>query len=145
MTNLPPTTDDVVDPIFSDDGFYARYEAIQKEISKYDTLRLLDLCLRYLHAPAADQMAYLQRHPWLMLLLMKWVLVAKRAFKKGRPAPSEQQFNELAQMMYDLGERKAARMPSQFEHVRLFFRAMAYQQFLFQRETNLTAIARQHF
>lgn len=88
-------------------------------------------------------MEYLNRHPWLVLLLQKWVLLDERAFKHGRPAPSESQTIELLQLMQDLGSKGVARMPSQYEHFRLFFRAIAYQQFIYQRHIKLTAIARQ--
>ena len=45
------------------------------------------------------------------------------------------------QMMLDLGS--TARMPSQYEHYTLFFRNLAYQQFLYQHSFSLNSLARQ--
>lgn len=133
------------DEPFNDDVFYERIAEIQKEIGRFDTLKLIDSCLRYLHAPVATEIQYLERHPWLILLLMKWVILDRRAFKHGRPAPTDTQTLQLMRQVFDLGEAKVIRMPNQFANIRLFFRVLAYQQFFFQRPSTITIVARQRF
>jgi hypothetical protein len=143
VTTPNSSPNDAAKSPYTEQGFLDHYKLIQVELRKYDTVQLVGVCLNYLHAPVTKQLDYLERHPWLVLLLLKWALLDTRAFKHGRPAPSNPQTIELLRLMHDLGGKDVARMPSQFDHFRLFFRAMAYQQFIYQRQITLTAIARQ--
>jgi len=131
--------------MYTAEGFNSHYIRVSETIRKYDTLALVEFCLAYLHAPVKDQFQYLQRLPWLVLLLLKWTFLEKRAFKRGKKIPSLADFNDLLQLMHDFGKKDISRLPDQYENIRLFFRAMAYQQFIFQQPIRLTSIARQKF
>lgn len=143
MTNQYPSELEPTKPSYTEDGFHDHYKNIQEYLRKFDTIALVKVCLRQLHAPAKTNVEYLQRLPWLLVLLAKWALLDKRAFKRGRPTPNYIQVNELLRLMHDLGKKGVARMPSQYEIGRLFLRTIGYQQFIYQREITLTAIARQ--
>jgi hypothetical protein len=126
---------------FADAPYYGRYKAIRNKFRKYDSIGIVALCLEYLHQPVPDQMSYLNRQPWLVVLLMKWVLADENAPCRGRPWPTKSEAIALMQSVLDLGGK--ARLPSQYDHSRLFMRTVAYQQFIYQRSTSLFAIARQ--
>lgn len=126
---------------FVDTRYYDKYKAIRNRFRKYDSIGIVALCLEYLHQPALDRMSYLNRQPWLVVLLMKWVLADENAPSRGRPWPTKPEAVALMQSVLDIGGK--ARLPSQYDHTRLFMRAIAYQQFIYQRSTSLFAIARQ--
>jgi hypothetical protein len=129
---------------YSDEAFYRHFKAIRNKLRKFDTVAIAWACLRYLHAPYKSQLDYLERHPWLVLLLIKWALVDEHAFLPGRRAPAERQLIDMLNLMRDLGSHRTARMPSEYDDVRLFLRAMAFQQIcLYQRKVSFSAIARQ--
>jgi hypothetical protein len=129
---------------YSDEAFYSYFKTIRNKLRKFDTTSIVGACLRYLHAPYKEQFDYLERHPWLVLLLIKWALVDEQAFLSKRRAPTDRQLIDLLNLMRDLGSQRTARMPSEYDDVRLFLRAMAYQQIsLYQRKVSFSAIARQ--
>lgn len=126
---------------FADAPYYERYKTIRNRLRKYDAIGVIARCLEYLHQPTRDRVFYLGLHPWLVLLLMKWTLADESAVIKGRPWPTLQQVVELWRYTVDLGGK--ARLPSHYDHARLFLRTVGYQQFIYQRSTSLFTIARQ--
>lgn len=126
---------------FSESAYYEAYKAIRNKIRKYNPDALIDECFTYLHAPALNQLEYIQRQPWLVLLLIKWVLLDDQAMNPGRPAPNRQQILGLLNQIFDLAG--SVRLPTEFEDISLFLRAMAYQQFLYQRRASPIVLGRQ--
>jgi len=59
----------------------------------------------------------------------------------GRPRPTQAQFSSLLQLTFKLEEK--GRFPTEFEDISLFFRAIAYQQFLYQRRASILVVGRQ--
>lgn len=132
--------------LYTDEAFYNHFKTIRNKIRKFDTIQLIRVCLIYLHTPSKNQLNYLERHPWSVLLLIKWALIDENSLRPvGRNGPSEQQLFNILNLMRDLGSNQKARMPSEYDNIRLFLRAMAYQQFFYQRKVSFTAIARQFF
>ena len=97
--------------------------------------------LDYLHTPFKTQLDYIQRKPWIVLLIIKWALVDDQTNFSGRPGPSNNQFLEILASADSVGER--TRLPHEFDDISLFLRAIAYQQFLYQRRGSPIVIARQ--
>ena len=129
---------------YSDDAFFSHFKTIRNKLRKFDTASIVGACLNYLHAPYKKQLDYVERHPWLVLLLIKWALVDEQAFAPKRRAPTNRHLIDLLNLMRDLGSERTARMPSEYDDVRLFLRAIAYQQIsLYQRKVTFSAIARQ--
>lgn len=86
-------------------------------------------------------MDQLQKLPWLVLLLIKWVLVDEEYDTSGKRDLDANRFRKILQLMHDLGSK--IRGPSQYAHHALFFRNIAYQQFLYQHSFGLACLARQ--
>ena len=86
-------------------------------------------------------MDQLQKLPWLVLLLIKWVLVDEQYATSGKKDLDANEFNKILQLMRDLGSK--IRMPSMYAHPTLFFRNIAYQQFLYQHDFRIAYLARQ--
>lgn len=134
----------VASEAYSEDAFFSHFKTIRNKLRKFDTRSVVGACLKYLHAPYKDRLDYLKRHPWLVLLLIKWALVDEQAFTPKKRAPTDRQLIDLLNLMRDLGSQRTTRMPSEYDDVRLFLRAMAYQQIsLYQRKVSFSAIARQ--
>lgn len=126
---------------YAETPYYEGFKSIRNKLRKYDTIGLIQRCVEYLHAPPKDSLDYLQRQPWMVLLLVKWALLDEAAFTRGRPVPTQRQLHPLLQSMLDLGAK--VRMPTEYDHYSLFFRAMGYQQFIYQRSTSMFTLARQ--
>ncbi|SFI32797.1 hypothetical protein SAMN04515618_11793 [Collimonas sp. OK307] len=126
---------------FSEDRFFDAYKTIRNNFRKYDTTAFIKGCFNYLHLPAKNAMEQLQKHPWLVFLLIKWVISDEQSFESGKAIPSNSDIRNAIQRMLDLGGK--ARLPSEFEHLTLFLRSLAYQQFIYQEEFRFSHLARQ--
>jgi hypothetical protein len=121
--------------------YYAAYKQIRNMFRKYDSLGVICACLNYLHAPTQDQSQQLLKQPWLVLLLVKWILIDDEFDAPGKkPIPREKR-DKLLGMVHNLGD--VARHPLQFDHLHLFFRSIAYQQFLYQSGFSIDHFSRQ--
>ncbi|KAA8699921.1 GapS1 family protein [Pseudomonas proteolytica] len=115
---------------------------IQRIIRRYDPLSLLEAALRYLYSPTKDRFEQASKQPWLIMLFIKWTFLDPLVNSPlRRPSISQNEMLELLQKVLDLTETGS--MPDEYEDVRLFFRAVAYQQFFHQTESGLVDIARQ--
>ena len=65
-----------------------------------------------------------------MFLLIKWILVGDELEVAGRPGPTNEDTHVILQAVHDLADK--GRMPGDYEHLMLFFRAIGYQQFIYQ-------------
>jgi len=126
---------------FSEDRFFGAYKTIRNNFRKYDTTAFIEGCFNYLHHPTKNDLEQLRKHPWLVFLLIKWVIGDEQSFTLRRAIPSNSDISTAIQRMLDLGEN--ARYPSDFEHHTLFFRSIAYQQFIYQEEFKFSHLARQ--
>jgi hypothetical protein len=122
--------------------FYDSYKIIRNNFRKYNTQEVINYCIRYLSQRDPIGVEYLQLHPWLVLLLLKWVIL-EEPNSQNRESLTPQKFQKLIGLMFDL--RDKARLPSETSDVTLFFRLIAYQQFIYQEEFRFSYIARQYF
>ena len=76
-----------------------------------------------------------------MLLLIKWILLDDEFNIENERAINDKKLNELLQSVHDLGG--ITRLPNDFEHHILFFRSMAYQQFIYQYDYSISRFSRQ--
>jgi len=129
------------DDPFDESQYYAAYKQIRNKFRGYKSLELIASCIDYLYTPTKDRLGQLQKLPWLVLLLMKWVLIDDEFDEPGKKPLTKRDFYKILQKVADLGS--VARLPSQFDHLTLFLRSMAYQQFLYQKEFSITHFARQ--
>jgi hypothetical protein len=126
---------------FSEAPYYDGYKAIRNQLRAYDPIRLIGMCLQYLHQPIAKPIDYLERQPWCVLLLIKWILVDDKFADRNRPAPTHAQTIKLLQQVVNLAGK--VRMPSEHDYITLFIRAMVFQQILYQRRSSITQTGRQ--
>ena len=126
---------------FDESKYYDAYKRVRNKFRNHDSQLLIEGCLRYLHKPAGDKLDQLQKQPWLVLLLIKWILLDEQSFMPGKKSPTDVELMEVLQSVHDLGS--SIRLPTQFDHHRLFFRSIAFQQFIYQREFSLSHISRQ--
>jgi hypothetical protein len=126
---------------FSETPYYDEYKAIRNRLRAYNPVALIGMCLQYLHKPVAKPMDYIERHPWCVLLLIKWILVDEKFADRNRPAPTQAQTVKLVQQMINLAGK--VRMPSEHDYITLFIRAMLFQQVLYQRRSSILLTGRQ--
>jgi hypothetical protein len=126
---------------YSDSAYYAGYKVIRNKFRKYHPIQLLALLLDYLNHPAKDELEELKKHPWLILLLIKWIFTDECFDQPNKKNASQNDVMNLMQQMLDL--RAACRLPSQYAHHSLFFRNIGFQQFIFQRRLGLHFLGRQ--
>jgi hypothetical protein len=122
--------------------FYRSYNTIRKNFRKYSATETINYCIRYLGQREQAGIEYLELHPWLALLLLKWVMLDENNCRNKSVLTAEK-FQKLMRLMFDL--RDKARLPSSASDVSLFFRLIAYQQFIYQDEIKFSHIARQYF
>ncbi len=126
---------------FRESTFFSAYKKIRNQFRPYHPLQLIDACIKYLYSPTETEIDRYKKHPWLVLLLIKWVLIDEQFSTTGKKHLTQNVLNKIFQMMHDLGAK--IRMPSEYSHYTLFFRNIAYQQFLYQHQLNLACFARQ--
>lgn len=115
---------------------------IQRITRRYDPLSILSEALRYLYSPTKGRFDQASKQPWLIMLFIKWTFLDPLVNSLlKRPSISQHELLELLQKVLDLTETGS--LPDEYDDVRLFFRAMAYQQFFHQTESGLIDIARQ--
>ncbi|WP_437974290.1 hypothetical protein WMF11_38025 [Sorangium sp. So ce295] len=79
--------------------------------------------------------------PWLLLLLLKWIILYGSFGPIILRRVTDQEVDKLVNLMH--GVDNASNQPKEHDNIRLFMRAIAYQQFLFQDPITLARIARQ--
>jgi carbon monoxide dehydrogenase subunit G len=125
---------------FSEAAYYREFKRVRNRFRRYEPLDLIVKAIEHANG-GRSKLEKLQRHPWLMMLLIKWILTDDNFEHLGRPKASSQETNALFQAAYDLS--RWTRMPNEYQHLHLFMRSVAHQQFLFQREFSFADIARQ--
>lgn len=122
--------------------FHEGLKVIQSELRIYAPGSVLLESLKYLYAPAKNGTEKASRCPWLIMLLMKWTYLDPLVDSLlSRPEIESSQLVAILQKILDLSDQ--GKMPDEFDDVRLFMRALAYQQFFYQQENPLVDLARQ--
>lgn len=126
---------------FSESEYYLAYKRVRNKCRKYNSLSIINSCLRYLYEPTSEKVDELQKQPWLILLLIKWILIDKNGSSGNNKDITEREFNLILQAVHNLGS--VTRLPSDFDNLTLFMRSMAYQQFFYQQPFSQFHLARQ--
>jgi hypothetical protein len=129
------------DIAFNEQEYYSFYKKLRNKFRKYNSRDIIDSCVSYLYKPEKDKISQLQKHPWLVVLLIKWVILDDDFDSKGGKKLTSNAFLEILQYMRDLGAK--TRLPTQFEHTTLFMRCISYQQFIYQHEFSFSHLSRQ--
>lgn len=126
---------------FSEDNYYNSYKSIRNKFRCYQPLGLIGFCLKYLHHPTAHPLGYIERKPWSVLLLIKWILLDENYDNLCRPMPKYTDTVQLINMVNDLTDK--IRMPSEHESFALFMRLLVSQQIIYQRRLTIVQTGRQ--
>lgn len=126
---------------FRESTYYSAYKHIRNQFRCYDPLQVISACINYLKSTSKNQIEQLKKCPWLVLLLIKWVLIDEEYSSPGNKKLENDNFMKILQMVHDIGAK--IRMPSEYDHYMLFLRNLAYQQFLYQHSFSINCLARQ--
>lgn len=128
--------------IFSENLYYSEFKPIRNKFRKYQSESIIKSCIDYLHHPTENEFTELQKSPWLVLLLLKWVLIDENYTRSSKKELSKQEFCNLLNSIIALSN--FTKLPNNEEGFRLFFRMLAYQQFIYQRNFSFNHLARQY-
>ena len=113
-------------------GFYDAYKEWRNRARKYQPQSVINTAMRYLCKPTSNKLEDIQRAPWQVLLLVKWVCQDKSASDSSGEEITIAAFDDLRQRLWSLPERVnlGARdtLPG-----KLFFRQLLHPQIGFQR------------
>lgn len=127
---------------FYEADFYSDYKYVRNKFRKYNSIVLLDEAFKFLYKSYPTKFKeFKNKQPWQVLLLIKWILIDDKFLSTKRNEPSEKDFLKILQSVRNLGGK--VRMPDEYDHLRLFFRNMSYQQIMYQQNFNMNAFSRQ--
>lgn len=95
-----------------------------------------------LHRIHADPQLMRTYQPWNVLLLMKWALQEHDETAHRRAPVTKNDFHIVLRMIQEIDAKGL--LPSHAEHITLFLRRIAFQQFWLQDKFSGPAVARQH-
>lgn len=127
---------------FSEAEYYSAYKTIRNKFRKFTPESIFFESINFLYRKEKDNVTQLRKNPWLLMLLIKWVYLDEQCTLPGKRNITPHELNGLLQAMINLGGK--ARLPTEYDHYILFFRNIAYQQFLYQVEINPNSLARQN-
>ena len=127
--------------MFREENYYAAFKKVRNRFRKYRYYDLIGGALEYINAPSKDKIKSLQRHPWMVLLFIKWVLLDDSYPNTRGQAANREDVVSILQSMFEMSDK--LRMPNEYEHVSLFFRNIAFQQFLYQIDFYYAHLSRQ--
>jgi hypothetical protein len=125
---------------FSEAAYYREFKRVRNRFRRYDPIDTVLRTVKYANG-GENQFENLKRWPWLMMLMVKWILTDDNFTHPGRSRATERDLNILFQAALDLSDW--TRMPNEYEHIHLFMRSIGHQQFLFQKDFSFADFARQ--
>ncbi|MBI6856039.1 hypothetical protein YA0002_25075, partial [Pseudomonas cichorii] len=127
--------------IVTEPGFYERYKPIRNNLRKYTASSILAVCAEKINSFSTDSLKGLMAVPWLWIVVLKWALMdSGHSIRKQREMrPND--LNALEMLVVKLSNY--SRLPTEFEPIELYSRAMIYQQYPYQRLVSLKGIMRQ--
>lgn len=125
---------------FSEERYYQEFKRLRNRWRRYEPIDLVIRTIQYANG-GNGKLENARRHPWLMMLLVKWILIDDDFTKPGRRIAAAHEIDQIFQAAFELST--FTRMPNEYQHYRLYFRALAHQQFLYQREFSFADFARQ--
>jgi hypothetical protein len=113
-------------------GFNDAYKEWRNRARKYRPLSIVRTAIHCLNEPVSSKLEGLERAPWQMLLLVKWVLQDRMMSDQTGRDITQSQFDELRQKLWEFPERvnlgTRETLPGE-----LFFRQLINSQIGFQR------------
>lgn len=126
---------------YSPKAFLRTVKKVKSLLREHHPQDVLDWCINYIHEPTDDDLDHLKRHPWLILLIVKWAFLSQSQIQYSLKRLDLRSFDRMIQLTHSLGS--LVKMPSNHTHLNLFFRNISYQQFIYQKKFSITCFARQ--
>ncbi|MDG4868400.1 hypothetical protein P8631_10360 [Guyparkeria sp. 1SP6A2] len=123
--------------------FFRTSKKIKNQLKSHYPDDVLKQSVNYLYAPENDDLDHIRKHPWIVLLIVKWAFIEESNIHYNRERLTSRSFNFILKQAHDLGD--LVRMPTDYTDLRLFMRNISYQQFLYQRPFSITSFARQAY
>ena len=112
--------------------FFSAYKELRNRIRKYRPRSIVRTSMGYLWHPVKNKLEELEKHPWQVLLLVKWTLEDTFASDKTGRDIKDFEFDELRQRLFDFPERIS--LWAAGSSARLFMRQLLHAQIAFQRD-----------
>jgi hypothetical protein len=124
------------------DPLFTFYKRARNRLRRYEPGSMLTHAINALYEVYSGGIEVIRRYqPWNILLAMKWTLQEADALSHRRPPATLSDFHAVLGILHEIGGH--VRMPSEYEHVTLFMRHLAFQQFWFRPEPSAEALVRQ--
>ncbi|MGN2670339.1 hypothetical protein [Aliivibrio fischeri] len=108
----------------------------------HDAVEVLEALYKYMNAEASNDVERLRRHPWLIMLIVKWNLLENRVHPESAKKLTNKTFNRILDSAFDAG--KFVKMPTAGSYYRNLLRNIAFQQFIYQKQLSSTTVASNH-
>lgn len=95
-----------------------------------------------MNAYVKNDLERLRRHPWLIMLILKWNFLENRVNPESSKALSSKEFMRILDESFELG--KLVKMPTEVSHFRNMMRNVAFQQFIYQKKLSAASVACNH-
>lgn len=128
--------------MFSEDTYYTEFKKVRNRFRRFQYPALISEIVHYTNSPSKDTLESTQRHPWLGMLLIKWVSLDNQFPNHRAAIPNQSDVIDLLNRM--IAMESVGRMPTDYSHYTIFFRNIAYQQFPFQVGFSQDSFARQY-
>lgn len=126
----------------SSDPLFRFYERARAKIRRHDPESMLEHAVGILHQVQLKGIEAMKRYqPWNVLLAMKWILQEAYPLAHRRPKATLEDLHAVLRIVYDIDGH--VRMPDEYDHVNLFMRHLAFQQFWLQQGGSGEALVRQ--
>lgn len=126
---------------FSPSDYYQGYKEIRNKLRNLKANTVLTECIRYLNKKTSNANSELNKQPWIAMLLIKWAYIDEQVQHPGKVDATTNDVAILLRATYELTNK--LRNPSEYASVYMFMRALAFQQFIYQRAINLGSLCRE--
>lgn len=128
--------------MFSENAYYAEFKKVRNRFRRFRYPALINEIVLYTNAPSKDTLESIRRHPWLGMLLIKWIVLDDQFPNRRAAIPQQSDAIDLLNRMISM--EPVGRTLEEYSHYTIFFRNIAYQQFPFQLGFSQGSFARQY-
>lgn len=126
----------------SADPLFEFYKRARNRLRRHEPGSMLEHAVRALHEVHTGGIEIMKRYqPWNILLAMKWTLQEADGLSHRREPAKLNDFHAVLNVLHEIEGN--VRMPNQYEHLNLFMRHLAFQQFWLQQGACGEALVRQ--
>ena len=108
--------------MFSEDAYYTEFKRVRNRFRRFYYPALIREIILYTNSPSKDTLESIVRHPWLGMLLIKWITLDDHFPNRGAAIPKQSDAIELLNRM--LAMESVVRMPSDYPHYTIFCKGL---------------------